>query len=225
VPDGRYTVTFRPTDVAGNPGDPVTEPVDVYAALVGLTRTPALFFPQDGDRLAATTKAAWTLRTAATVSIQVLDSTGTAVRTTAPRALPAGAGSWAWNGRDDAGAYVPRGPYRIVVTATNGTQAASQSVAVAADAFRIATSTATAIRGKAITVTASSAEPLKAAPTLIVRQPGLADWTVTMTAKGATWTATITPKKAGTAGTMTLFVRGRDTAGGPNQSNLRLAIQ
>jgi flagellar hook assembly protein FlgD len=225
VPDGRYTVTFSPTDVAGNPGKPVTELVDVYAALMGVTRTSALFFPQDGDKLAATTRAGWTLKAPATVTIQVLDATGKAVRSTTPRALAAGAGSWAWNGKDDAGAYVPRGTYRIVVAATNGVQAAGQAVTVLADAFRVTTSTTTATRGKAITVTATSAEPLSSAPTLIVRQPGMADWTVRMTAKGATWTATITPKQSGTAGTMTLFVRGRDTAGGRNQSGMRLAIQ
>ena len=225
VPDGRYTVTLSPTDAAGNAGAPVAEAVDVYAALTGVTRAPTLFFPQDGDALAAMTKAAWTLKAPATVSIRVLDATGTAVRTTTPKALPAGAGSWSWNGKNDAGAYVPRGTYRIVVTATNGTQVAGQSVAVTADAFRITTSTPTATRGKAITVTAISAEPLKASPRLIVRQPGLADWAVTMQAVGSTWTATITPKTAGTAGTMTLFVRGRDTAGGANQSNVRLAVQ
>jgi flagellar hook assembly protein FlgD len=225
VPDGRYTVTFASTDLAGNTGVPVTSTVDVYAALMGLARTPALFFPQDGDKLAATAKSTWTLKSPATISITVLDAAGTVIRATTPKAMPAGAGSWTWNGKDEAGAWVPRGGYRIVVGATNGTQAATQSVLVGADAFRITTSTPAATRGKSITVTASSAEPLKAPPTLVVRQPGVADWTVTMTAKGPSWVATITPKKAGTAGTMTLFVRGRDTAGGPNQSNLRLALQ
>jgi flagellar hook assembly protein FlgD len=226
VPDGRYTVTFRPTDVAGNPGDPVTAQVDVYAALKGLAKAPALFFPQDGDTLARTTTVSWTLQSKANVTIRVFDAKGAVVRApVTAKAMPAGAGSWVWNGAITGGAWAPRGAYHIVVTATNGTQSASQTVYVTADAFRITASTPGATRGKAITATAFSAEALKTAPKLVVRQPGVADWTVTMTASNGRWVATITPKKAGTAGTMTLFVKGTDTAGGSNQSSLRLALQ
>jgi hypothetical protein len=53
----------------------------------------------------------------------------------------------------------------------------------------------------------------------------VADWLVTMTASGGRWTATLTPKKAGTAGIVTLIVKGTDTAGGANQSTIRLALQ
>ena len=226
VADGRYTLAFRPTDAAGNRGNPATAEVDVYAALQGLARSPSLFFPQDGDALARSATATWTLRSPAAVTVRVLDASGKVVR--APmtgKALPAGAGSWTWSGKTDAGAWAPRGTYRIVVTATNGTQSASQAATVTADAFRITTSTPGATRGKPMTVSVSSAEGLATAPKLVVRQPGLADWTVTMTASGGHWTATVTPKTAGTAGTMTLYVRGTDAAGGANQSSARLALQ
>ena len=54
VPDGRYTVAITGRDAAGNVGKPAKVTVDVYAALAGLARSTALFFPQDGDRLART---------------------------------------------------------------------------------------------------------------------------------------------------------------------------
>ena len=166
VADGRYTLAFRPTDAAGNRGDPATAEVDVYAALQGLARSPSLFFPQDGDALGrgAPPRPGRSGRPAA-VTVRVLDASGTVVR--APmtgRALPAGAGSWTWSGKTDAGAWAPRGTYRIVVTATNGTQSASQAATVTADAFRITTSTPGATRGMPITVSVSSAEGARDGP-------------------------------------------------------------
>ena len=44
---------------------------------------------------------------------------------------PAGAAAWAWNGKVAGGAFAKPGTYRIVVTATNGTQRAGQSTTVA----------------------------------------------------------------------------------------------
>jgi flagellar hook assembly protein FlgD len=227
APDGRYSVTITPKDVAGNPGEAVSVTVDSYAALKTLARKPGLFFPQDADSLAAKTKATWTLLTAAKVTIRVVDAAGAVVRTgPTAKAYAAGAQTWTWNGKTDAGAYAKRGAYRIVVTATNGTQAASQRTTVTADAFRLKPSVTGAVRGKAFVLTATTAEPLAAAPRVTVRQPGVTAWTVTMTRKSATvWTATITPKRAGTAGTMSLTVKGTDTAGGTNSSIVRLAVR
>ncbi|HYO44581.1 MAG TPA: FlgD immunoglobulin-like domain containing protein [Candidatus Limnocylindrales bacterium] len=227
VADGRYTVTITPLDAAGNPGGPATVEVDAYGALKALTRTPASFFPQDGDALATRTRAAFTLLAPATVTIRVLDKDGTLVRAgMTDKALPAGAASWAWNGKDDAGAYVPRGIYRIVVTATNGTQATSQGVTVATEAFRLSTSATTATRGKAFTVTAVSVEPLSTTPKVVVRQPGMDPWTITMTKRTATtWTAIVKPRRGGTAGTLRLTVKATDSRGGANSSVIRLALQ
>jgi flagellar hook assembly protein FlgD len=227
VPDGRYTVTLAPVDAAGNPGEPAAVEVDVYGALKALVRTPVNFFPQDGDALAKTTRTTFTLLAPATVSIVVLDKDGIAVRTAmTDRPLPAGPVTWAWAGKNDAGAWVPRGIYRIVVSATNGVQGASQTVRVAADAFRLSASTTTATRGKAFTVTAVTVEGLATAPRVVVRQPGLDPWTVTMTRKSSTtWTAVITPKRTGGAGTLSLTVKATDVNGGANASVLRLQVQ
>ena len=71
-----------------------------------------------------------------------------------------------------------------------------------------------------MTVTAVSAEPLAAAPVVVIREPGVPAWTVAMTkAAGATWTATITPKHAGAAGTLSLTVKARDAGGRPERQH------
>ena len=95
-----------------------------------------------------------------------------------------------------------------------------------ADAFRLSASVADAVRGHAFDVTARSTEPLSTSPVVVVREAGVASWTVAMTkAPGGTWTATITPKRAGSAGTLGLTVKARDEAGGRNASTLRLGLQ
>ena len=69
-------------------------------------------------------------------------------------------------------------------------------------------------------------EPLSGTPKVVVRQPGLAPWTVTMTKRSATrWTVVVTPKEGGTTGTMSLTVRATDVKGGVNTSVVRLALQ
>lgn len=227
VHDGRYTITLTPRDAAGNVGAPVTAEVAVYSALAAVTRSPTLFFPQDGDALAPRSTVSFRLLAPAKVTIVVLDASGAVVRTgMTARSLPAGGATWTWNGKTTAGTYAPSGRYRIVVTATNGTQVAAQVATVDAMAFRLTSSTATATRGRSLVLTAVTAEPLATTPVVTVRQPGLTAWTVTMTRVSAThWTARITPKAGGTAGTMSLTVRATDTGGGRNTSVLRIALR
>ncbi len=227
VADGRYTVTLTPRDVAGNNGEPVVTEADVYSALSSIARTPSLFFPQDEDTLARKTAASFTLLAPATVRTRVLDAAGAVVRTgLVDAALPAGPASWVWNGKRDDGTYVPRGTYRIEIAATNGAQAASLSTPVRADAFKITTSATAATRGRKLTLTAVTAEALGGTPKLVVRQPGLGAWTVSMTKSGATtWTATITLKKGGTAGSLGLLVKAVDSKGGANSSRIALPLR
>jgi flagellar hook assembly protein FlgD len=227
APDGRYTVTLTPVDVAGNAGEAKSSEVDVYAALAALARTPTAFFPQDADKLAPKTVASFTLKAPAVVTIRVLDKDGTVVRTgMTDKELPAGPATWAWNGKTDGGAFAARGTYRIHVAATNGTQRAAQQASVVAEAFRLSATVDAAARGKSLTITAVTVEPLSTTPRVVVRQPGLEPWTVTMTKRGSTtWTAVVTPKRGGTAGTMSLSVKALDTRGGVNSSVLRLALR
>jgi flagellar hook assembly protein FlgD len=227
VPDGRYTLTLTPTDLAGNIGAPASTPVDVYAALARVARTPGIFFPQDGDRLATKSTVTFRLLAPAAVSITVTNTSGTVVRTAwTDRALPAGAASWAWNGRLDSGAWAPRGTYRFLVRATNGTQASAGSTVTIADAFRITTSTTTPRRGSTFTLTAVTAESLSTTPTVTIRQPGRAAWTVRMTRVSAsTWKVSIRPRTGGSAGTMSLTIQARDVAGGANGKIIRLPLR
>ena len=227
VPDGRYTVALTARDAAGNVGEPATLEVDVYAALASVTRSPALFYPQDGDALARSSTVSFRLLSPATVSVKVLDARGDVVRTAyADRALAAGPVTWAWNGKVTGGAFAKPGPYRIAVTATNGTQRAGQSTTVEAAAFRLAASVTTAVRGHALTLTARSAERLSTTPVVVVSEPGVDGWTVRMTKTTATtWTATITPRRAGDPGTLGLTVKARDQAGGRNASSLKLNLR
>ncbi len=226
VADGRYTVSIVARDLAGNPGTPKTAGVDVYASLTGLRADVRRFYPQDADRLARRVRTSWTLRSPATIWIEVIDSEGAVVRHgPTGRAYTAGDAAWAWDGRDDAGALVARGRYLVVVRASNGAQAASQRTTVRADAWILSTSTTTALRGRALVLSAVSVEPLASAPRLLVRQPGVGSWTVVMTHQGgARWTASLTPRKRGTAGTLTLIVKGTDIAGGRNNGRLRLPL-
>jgi flagellar hook assembly protein FlgD len=228
LPDGRYTVTLVPTDAAGNVGEaaaPVT--LDVYRALSTVARTPAQLFPQDGDALAPKAKTTWTLLAPATVTVDVRNTDGAIVRTAyTDRPLPAGAASWSWDGRTDGGAFAARGRYRIVVRATNGEQVAVQTVWVLADAFKLTTSATTAVRGKSLTVTAKTTEPLSTTPVLVIREPGLTARTITMTkVSSTTWTAKLTPRSSASPGTLSLKVKAKDSAGGANASTVKLSLK
>ena len=227
VPDGRYTVTLTGTDPAGNASSPVVAPVDVYAALSAISRTPALFFPQDGDALAAKSTVRFTLLAPARVSLDVVDGKGTVVRTAwADRDFEAGSQSWSWNGKRADGTRAPRGTYRFLVRATNGEQAAAGAATTIADAFRTVTSTTSPARGAAFTITVVTAERLATTPRITVRQPGVSTWSVTMTkVSSTTWTTTIRPRKGGTAGPMSLTVQAKDTEGGTNAKVVRLSLR
>ena len=152
LPDGRYTVTIAARDSVGNTGRAAPVDVDVYASLAGLERSTPLFYPQDADRLAPRAAVAYRLLSPARVTIQVVDAQGAVVRrAVTDKAQKAGPASWSWNGKVAGGHYAKPGTYRIVVSATNGTQRATQSVSVTADAFRLAASVPAAVRGKAFT--------------------------------------------------------------------------
>ncbi len=144
-------------DRAGNQSDPQVRTVTAYGALGYVAASRPVFFPQDGDALVDTLSLTYRLRSAATVDWTIRNASGDVVRTIlAGSARAAGPQAFTWNGRNDAGALVPRGTYRSVVTATDGTLTATQSVAVVADAFRITTSDATPARGQKLTVTATT---------------------------------------------------------------------
>ena len=97
----------------------------------------------------------WTIRNAAG---QVVDTH------LADAALPAGPQSWRFYGKTADGTMLPRGRYTSVVTASDGTLSATQSVWFDSEAFRFALSDSTPGRGQSIKVTVTSAETLSARP-------------------------------------------------------------
>ena len=199
--------------------------MQAYGSLGFVATSRAVFYPQDGDTLAGTTVLSFRLRSPATVDWTIRNASGTVVRTIkAGASLAAGTQSFTWNGRNAAGAYVPRGTYRSVVTATDGTFTATQSISIVADAFRIVSSDTTPGRGQRITVTATSAENLGTAARLRVYQPGIADWAVAMTrVDDRTWRVTVTLKSSST-GTVRLRVAAEDSHGVAQASILSLPM-
>ncbi len=225
VPDGDYTLSLTPLDRARNAGPAVDVGVAVFGAFVGLTPAPARFFPQDGDALVPRTVAGFTLKSAADVTLRVLDGHGTAIRTISGT-YPAGPVGIAWNGRTDGGVFAPQGLYRIVAVATVGGRSETHTTAVRAGAFEVRPSLTTARRGGRIGVTIVTSEPLKTAPRLTVHQPGVTGYVVKLTkVSTSTWRATWTLKRLGRSGTLRLVVAGVDRAGGRNATSAGLHLR
>jgi flagellar hook assembly protein FlgD len=224
APDGRYTVTLLPRDLAGNVGVAAATSLDVYTAFRGGTVPTRPFYPQDGDRYAPTTAVTFTLGAPATVQLDVVDAAGRRIRTVRS-SRPAGPTALSWDGRTDSGAFAPQGRYALWVTVSAGSLAETKLYGVVAQAFRISTSTTTARRGSRLTVTVVSAEPLSTVPRLVVRQPGIAAYGLTMTrVYPATYRVTFTVRSSAT-GTMSLTVSARDSSSRSQSSILRVLLR
>ena len=125
VPDGRYQVVVEAS--AGTEELTVTRALTVDRTLGALSVRPLEFSP-NGDGVRDTTRLAWTLARDAYVRVRV-ESAGTTVARLVDEALPAGPSSVAWEGTT-AGAALPDGVYRIVVSATTelGTRRLARAV-------------------------------------------------------------------------------------------------
>ena len=162
-----------------------------------------------------------------TVSWSIVDTRGRAVAThVAGVALPAGALAWSWDGLDDTGRMVAPGTYTALLTAGNGVLSITSRTVLTVGAFKLTVSPTTASRGQNVTVTALSAEPLQAAPRLVINQPGLAARSLVMV-KVATSTYRITTRLAagGSAGTLGLKVTATDVAGGSNVATTTVTLR
>jgi flagellar hook assembly protein FlgD len=220
APDGIYTVKVAPQDLAGNTGSFVGRQVSLVGALRSVATSRTLFFPQDLDTLNQTTTLSFVLSRPMTVDWTLLDRSGQVVVShLAAVALPAGTQTWTFDGRAADGTMLPRGHYTSLVTATDGTLSASQSVGFDTDAFRYKLTDTTPRRGQSVTVTILSAELLTRISRLYIYQPGVSRWSVALTKVGAhTYKATLRLKSSGGAGTVTFRVSGRDINGGGWQS-------
>ena len=227
VPDGTYTVTLTPRDAAGNTGKAVTRSVVVDTSLGDVDASKALFFPQDGDTLAATSTLRFTLTRPAVVTWTLLDADDNVALTLLDGvSLPAGEVTRVVDGKRADGTWLPRGAYRSTVTlAGEGAPVISQYRTITMRAFVPAASDVTPGRGQSVTITATSAETLSAAPTVSVTQPGKTTWKVTMT-KVATgqYRATLTLKTGGGTGTVLFRVTGKDSGGRSQSADLSLPL-
>lgn len=225
VPDGDYSLTLTPLDRARNAGSARSVDVAVFGAFVGLSPSPVRFYPQDGDALAPRTVARFTLGAAADVTLRVVNRAGTTVRTiSGPQ--PAGPVAIAWDGRTNGGGYAPQGLYRIVVVASVGGRAETHTTSVRAAAFELKPSATIVRRGKKMTLTVITSEPLKGRPTLRVRQPGLVMYAVKLTRIGtSTYRARWMLKPGGRAGKLSLTVTGTDAGKRRNSTVLSLRIR
>jgi flagellar hook assembly protein FlgD len=98
-----------------------------------LTVSPAVLAPSNSGALQPTT-VSFRLTTAASVTVDVLDDSGTRVRrVAASRSLPAGPAKLMWNGLDSVGAVVPDGPYTVRVSAVSPGQSDSARREVVVD--------------------------------------------------------------------------------------------
>ena len=165
VPDGTYTIAITGRDAAGNTAPSASFPVVVYRALAAVTTSLTVINPHDGDTLATSTRLGFMLRQPATVTWKILDAAGQTVlskydaKAFEPRSL-----SMAWTGVNQAGAAVPPGRYDVVLSVTNGTLTDTVRTRIVVGAFALTPNVATVKRGGSFTITAVSAERLKAAP-------------------------------------------------------------
>jgi flagellar hook assembly protein FlgD len=220
VPDGAYTLSVTPVDLAGNAGGAQDRAVIAIAALRSVVASKPLFYPQDNDGLARSSTLQFTLSRPMTVTWTLRNAAGAIVITRTDHvARPAGTYSWTFDGRRPDGTMVPLGRYTSHVIATDGVLTATQTAAVETEAFRITPSDTTPGRGQSISVVVKSAEALARAPLLWVTQPGVAPWKVRMTKTATkTYKVTIRFKTGGGAGAVTLRVWGRDKDGRAQQT-------
>jgi hypothetical protein len=220
-------VTLTPRDLAGNQGEGVGRPVVVDTTLRAVDASKLLFYPQDRDSLARATTLRFTLTRPVVVTWVIVDAAGQPVRTMLERAsLPAGTLSRTFDGKRADGTFLPTGVYRSVVTVDGTSEpVVSGWRTFTMRAFAQTISDSTPARGQTVTIYATTAEPLQAAPKLTIYQPGKTAWTVTTT-KVATgkYRARITLKTGGGTGTVTFRVRGIDIYGGSQRTDRKLPI-
>jgi flagellar hook assembly protein FlgD len=223
--DGVYTLGVAARDAAGNRSPEATYTIGVHKALARARTSTINFFPNDNDTYGNSLTLAFDLLAQQTVTWRVVDANGTTVRVLKQDAvLNAGTHTLAWNGKTEAGTYLPRGLYRHIVTATNGMLTSTLTAPFVQDMFKFSVSDSTPARGQALTVTIVSAEPLSKAPRLTISQPGVSAWSVTFSyVTGRTYKATIR-LKSGSTGTLQLRASGYDTKNDYESSLLKLPL-
>jgi flagellar hook assembly protein FlgD len=119
--------TFTYTIAAGPDVRPWTAavPGPPPLAVQRLRAAPAVLTP-NGDGVGETTRISFSLTTAATATVEILDGSGTTVRRLVNgRSFPAGTSRLLWDGRSGSGVLVPDGLYSVLITAQSPGQSDS----------------------------------------------------------------------------------------------------
>jgi flagellar hook assembly protein FlgD len=228
VSDGTFTITATPRDRAGDIGDPQSLQVMVLTTMSYPGASPQLFYPGDGDSLAATTTLSVTLNEEATFWWKIADADGNVVRTfvngvdTAP-----GAQTAQWDGRDKNGAFVADGTYYSVTTTATADGTYFHSVAVEIRAFDLtANKDAPFVRGTKVKVYVTSAEPLLKNPHVKLYFDGLAvkSYGTYKLADGTYWVKVAIPATV-SPGTAVFRAIGKDINGQKQWTDYTFDIQ
>ncbi|MGD8486376.1 MAG: FlgD immunoglobulin-like domain containing protein [Chloroflexota bacterium] len=219
--EGKFNVYLTATDRAGNSSEQRSTQVKVLSSIKSPTASPGLFWARDGDTLVAKSALRAKLTREATVSWVIRDRAGNVVRRGIDQEARApGDVRFAWDGRDDTGAYVPDDRYtaRISVKRPSGTYA--HEVTLRHMPFMAWTRKWTRQRGDTITLKLTSAEPLKGKPVVTANQRGITKYAVPprkITRLSSTqFKVVIKTRDKGKAGVMKVRVVGTDTDGGTN---------
>ncbi|HET7678364.1 MAG TPA: glycosyl hydrolase family 18 protein [Candidatus Limnocylindrales bacterium] len=225
VAEGSYTLLARIVDPAGNRATLIGY-VMVDRTAGFLRATPRLWYPQDGDALAKTSSISFRLTRTATTTLRVVRADGSVVRTAwSARRLAAGTWKWTWDGRDAYGRLVAPGTYGLRLYASSGLGKQILAHTTTLTAFIVRLSSATPSAGDVLTVIATTAEPLKSAPTVTLKQSGLSARTVTaIKGSDGRYRASFTIAVGG-SGAASVTVSGLDTGGQRNTTTVGLTVR
>jgi flagellar hook assembly protein FlgD len=228
--EGKYNVILTPTDRAGNVGASVTVQVKILNSVKSPTVNPELFWARDGDALAPTTALKARLTRKATVSWVIRDGDGNIIRRgiDAEQRSP-GDVRFVWDGRGDDGKLVADGRYsaRIRVTRPSGSYA--HELTVRHMPFKLWTTKWTLRRGETVTLSFTSAEPLKGKPVVTANQPGIVKyqlpaWKVKKLS-ATKFKVVLKTRNQGKAGDMKVRIVGTDQGGGTNSRVFTLRLR
>ena len=226
VADGAYTLTYVPRDLSGITGDPVSASALVLTAAAVPPPSKLSIYVSDADKIDLNTKLTVTLNQPAQLTWTIQNIDGVAVRTIKSGAqMAAGLTSFVWDGKSDAGAWVPEGRYRSVVNAQTGLGAYSQERQIYVGAFQFSAATSSVTRGVKATLELISTEFLKGSPSVRITQPGQTPWTVNAKlVSGHKYKLTFTPKTGTDPGMIAFAITGTDTKGHKNSGSLALPL-
>jgi len=227
VGEGKFRITLAPRDRAGNVGEAKFVRVMVLASLKAPSVSPALFDPTDEDGLAQSTRFKARLTRPATVRWLIRDAAGAVVRHGIDDVdYEAGPVKWVWDGRDDAGALLPRGEYtsRVRVSRPAGTY--GHDVTVLMQPFRLRTVRDTIKRGSSMKATIRTAEPMNGKPVVTVKQRGVRAYEIKVKRRNSQkFTVTLKALKSGKIGRLSVLVSGTDVDGGSQAQRFRLTVR